>query len=143
MGTKYIPTHPNMFMGIFKETHIYPLIKQKVQLYLRYIDDQFFIQTGSENELQQFISKINEVSPSFQFLISFQLLKNPNTFLGCNNKKTSIQKLLTTPCRTEMTDNLTFIKNQSTLKLLNDASPTGSTEIKKRSYHKGRFHREI
>ena len=32
MGTKYIPTYLNIFMGIFEETHIYPLIKQKVAI---------------------------------------------------------------------------------------------------------------
>ena len=67
MGTKCAPTYANIFMGIFEETHIDPLIKQKVQLYLRYIDDTFFIWTGSENELQQFISKINKVHPSIKF----------------------------------------------------------------------------
>ena len=51
MGTKCAQTCTNIFMGIFEETHIYPLIKQKVQLYLRYIDDIFFIWTGSENNL--------------------------------------------------------------------------------------------
>ena len=35
MGAKYAPTYANTFMGIFEETHIYPLIKQKGQLYLR------------------------------------------------------------------------------------------------------------
>ena len=59
MGTKCAPTYANIFMGIFEETHIYPLIKQRVQLYLRYIDDIFFTWKGPENELQQFISKIN------------------------------------------------------------------------------------
>ena len=39
-------------MGIFEETHIDPLIKQKVQLYARYIDDIFFIWKGSKNEIQ-------------------------------------------------------------------------------------------
>ena len=37
------PTYANIFMGIFEETHIYPLIKQKVQLNLGYIYDIFFI----------------------------------------------------------------------------------------------------
>ena len=50
-GNKMRPTYANIFMGIFEETHIYPLIKQKVQLYLRYIDDIFFISTGSENDI--------------------------------------------------------------------------------------------
>ena len=33
-------------------SYTYLSIKQKVQLYLRYIDDIFFIWTGSGNELQ-------------------------------------------------------------------------------------------
>ena len=55
METKCTPTYENIFMGIFEETHIYPLIKEKMQLYLKYMDDIFFIWTGSENEPQQFI----------------------------------------------------------------------------------------
>ena len=35
MGAKYAPTYANIFMGIFEETHIYPLIKQNGELYLR------------------------------------------------------------------------------------------------------------
>ena len=35
-------------MGIFEETHIYPSIKEKAQLYLRYIEDMFFIWTDCE-----------------------------------------------------------------------------------------------
>ena len=48
MGTKCAVTYTNIFMDIFEETHIYPLIKQKMKFYLRYIDDIFFIWTGSE-----------------------------------------------------------------------------------------------
>ena len=81
-------------MGIFEETHIYPLIKQKVQLYLRYIDDIFFIWTGFENELQQFIPKINEVHPSFTF--DFNYSKTQIHFLDITITKTSTGKLLTT-----------------------------------------------
>ena len=33
-------------MGIFEETHVYPLIKEKVKLFLRYIDDIYFMWTG-------------------------------------------------------------------------------------------------
>ena len=51
MGTKFTPTYANIFMGIFEETHIYTLTKQNVQLYLKYIDDIFFIWTGSEDKL--------------------------------------------------------------------------------------------
>ena len=58
-------------MGIFEETHIYPLIKQKVQIYFRYIDDKFFILKGFENDLQQFISKVNEVHTSIKCDFSY------------------------------------------------------------------------
>ena len=36
MGTKCAPTYTNIFMDIFEETHIYPLIEQNVQLHIRY-----------------------------------------------------------------------------------------------------------
>ena len=52
MGTKCAPTYISNFMGIFEEIHIYPLIKQEVQIYFRYIDDKFFILTGFENDPQ-------------------------------------------------------------------------------------------
>ena len=91
--------HPNIFMGIFEEKHIYPLIKQKAQLYLRYIDGLFFIQTGSENELQQFISKINEVHPSITF--DFDYSKTQTYFLHIITKL-SAEKLLTTLYREEI-----------------------------------------
>ena len=38
-----------------------------MHLYLRYIEDEFFIWTCPENELQQFILKINETHPSIKF----------------------------------------------------------------------------
>ena len=41
----HIHTHVNIFTGIFEE----------INIYLRYIDDIFFIWTGSENDLKQFI----------------------------------------------------------------------------------------
>ena len=91
MGTKYTPTYANIFMGIFEETHIYLLIKQKVQLYLIYIDDIFFIWTGSENKLKQLISKINEVHPSINF--DFNYSKTQIQSLGITIKETSTGKL--------------------------------------------------
>ena len=54
-------------MGIFEETRIYLLIIQNVQLYLGYIDHIFLIWTGSENEIQQFIPKIDDVHHSIKF----------------------------------------------------------------------------
>ena len=92
MGTKYTPTYAYIFMGIFEETQIYLLIKQKVQLYLRYIDDIFFIWTGSENELKQLISKINGVHPSINF--DFNYSKTQIQSSDITIKETSTGKLL-------------------------------------------------
>ena len=74
-------------------------MKQKAQLYLRYIDGIFFIWTGSENELQQFISKINEVHPSTAF--DFNYSKAQIYFLDIITK-ISTGKLLTTLYRNEI-----------------------------------------
>ena len=65
-----------------------------MQLYLRYIDDMFFIWTGSENDLQQFISKINEVHPSIKF--DFNYSETQIQFLDISITKTSPGKPLTT-----------------------------------------------
>ena len=64
---------------------IHPLIKKKVQLYLKYTDDTFFIWTASENELKQFISNINEVHPSNKF--DFNYSKIQMHFLDITIKK--------------------------------------------------------
>ena len=41
MGTKCEPSYANIFMGMFKERHIYPLIEKISNFYLRFIDDTF------------------------------------------------------------------------------------------------------
>ena len=59
MGTKCAPSYANLFMGKFEETYILPQLHMKSTLYLRYIDDIFFIWKDSETDLQSFIKKIN------------------------------------------------------------------------------------
>ena len=87
----------NIFICIFEEIHTYPLIKQNVQLHL---DDIFFIWTESENELQQFILKNNELHPSIKF--HFNYSKIQIHFLDITITKTSIGKLLETLYRKEI-----------------------------------------
>ena len=120
METKCAPTYANIVMGIFEETHL-SLNQQKVQLYPRYIDDTFFIWTSSENELQQFISKMIEVHPSIKFDFNYSNIQIH--FSDITIAKTSTRKLLTTLYKKEITGNLISIENQSNLKLLNEASP--------------------
>ena len=76
MGTKCAPTYANLFMGQFEGKHIYPKILNKVHIYLRYIDDIFFIWHGSKQELEHFIEHINQVHPTIKFdcTYSFQTI---------------------------------------------------------------------
>ena len=54
-------------MARFEQKHIYPFIKGKVDLCLRYIDDIFFIWKGAQEELKNFFNKINKKHPSIKF----------------------------------------------------------------------------
>ena len=46
---------------------IYLFIKGKVELYLRYINDIFFIQKDTEKGLKNVINEINKKQPSIRF----------------------------------------------------------------------------
>ena len=59
MGTVCEPAYANIFMAQFEKQHIYPYIKNKSVLYLRYIDDIFMIWTGTKQELLTFLEKLN------------------------------------------------------------------------------------
>ena len=71
MGTKCAPTYANIFMGKFEETHIYPRINDKTRIYLRYIDDLFFIWKGTEQELREFFNEMNTIHPTIKFDYEF------------------------------------------------------------------------
>ena len=131
MGTKCTLTCAKIFMAIFEETHIYQLIKQKGQLCLRYIDDNFSYGQFLETNYNNFISKINEVhTPLSWFLLlkkpdrKKKNSKNPYTFLRHSNNKNTYRKTFNnTLQKKKSTDNPISIKNHSTLKLLNEAFP--------------------
>ena len=67
MGTKCAPTYVTLFMGKFEETHILPRIREMILLYIRFIDDIFFLWKGSERKLLQFFDEINSVHPTIKF----------------------------------------------------------------------------
>ena len=67
MGTKCAPSYANLFMGMFEEEYILPLIKEKTLIYLRYIDDIFFIWTGSKEKLNEIYTKLNTLHHSIKF----------------------------------------------------------------------------
>ena len=71
MGTKCAPTYASLFMGLFEQVHIMPKIKDFILIYVRYIDDIFFIWKGTEQELLEFFAGVNEIHPTIKFDYEF------------------------------------------------------------------------
>ena len=71
MGTKCAPQYANLFMGKFEESHILPKIKDIILLYCRFIDDIFFIWTGSEEELVIVTNAFNDLHPNIKFEVQY------------------------------------------------------------------------
>ena len=66
MGTKVAPSFANTFMGWFENIYVYTYHKQP-HIWVRFIDDIFVIWTFGEDELQKFITYLNNCLPSIKF----------------------------------------------------------------------------
>ena len=71
MGTICASAYENIFIAEFEEKYIYPLIKDKSILFLRYIGDNFMVWTKSEKQLKDFMSELNQKHPSIKFDYKF------------------------------------------------------------------------
>ena len=87
MGTICAPSYANNFIGNFEEKHIYPYIKEKSQLYLRYIDDILMIWKSTKAELMMFMKKLNAKHKT----IKFDLQISPRKIVFLNTVVTSKQ----------------------------------------------------
>ena len=47
-------------MAEFEQKYVHALIKDKLILFLRYIDDIFMVWTKSEKQLKNFLSELNQ-----------------------------------------------------------------------------------
>ena len=61
MGTRVAPIYANRFMADFEERFVYKRDKQPL-VWLRFIDDVFFVWTHGQQELTDFINEINPLS---------------------------------------------------------------------------------
>ena len=68
MGTKFAPPYACIFMDMV-ETEFLSQQEIKPLVWLRYIDDIFFIWLVGEDKLLQFMKKLNEFHPSVKFYI--------------------------------------------------------------------------
>ena len=103
MGTKCAPTYAttNILMGIFQETHIYPSIKEKVQLYLRYIDDMFLYRQVVKTNYNNFYHNSMRCTPPLKLISTTQKPKYISQTITITKASTGI--LSTTLYRKEIT----------------------------------------
>ena len=80
MGAICIPSYVNIFMDHFERKFIYPFIKAFSLMYLRFIDDIFFIWTGSKIDLEKFLNELNSKHSSIKF--EYEILKERISFLN-------------------------------------------------------------
>ena len=110
MGTICAPSYANIFMGRFEETQIYPRIVNKTRIFLRYIDDLFFIWKGTEAGLKTFLNEINQVHPTIKF--DYHTSKHEVNFLDLTIYKDASGKLAT-KLYTKPTDRQAYLHKKS------------------------------
>lgn len=109
MGTKCAPTYSSLFMGKFEEINILPRIRNSILIYVRYIDDIFFIWKGTEEELLKFFAEINLIHPTIKFDHTFS--KKTTNFL--DSKVSIIGNRLSTSVFTKPTDRKAYLHSKS------------------------------
>ena len=109
MGTKCAPTYSSLFMGRFEETHIIPRIKDFILIYVRYIDDIFFIWKGSEEELQKFLAEVNRIHPTIKFDFNF----STKSVVFLDSKVSVTGKRVSTSVFTKPTDRKNYLHSKS------------------------------
>ena len=129
MGTICAPSYTNVFMDHFERKFMYPFIKIFSLIYLKFIDDVFFIWTGSKTDLQNFLNELNTKYPliKFEYEISKEKISFLDTEIYIKNNK------LHTKIFRKKTDHQTFLNiNSEHPKLLKSSVPyTQTLRIKK------------
>jgi hypothetical protein len=84
MGTRVAPTMANIFMASIDNLIQSLSVTENlnyIHFYKRFIDDIFIIWTGSKEDLNLFMSKINDLHKSIKFTCDYDLSKRSTTFL--------------------------------------------------------------
>ena len=131
MGTACSLGYENIFMARFDQKHIYPFIKAKVDLNLRYIDDIFFIWKSTEEELKNLFNGISKKHPSIKF--DQKYLKSKIEILDVLVYKDEQQRLQTTLFK-KKTNNLIFMQNLATQRHSKKVLPTVEYCVSKKNY---------
>ncbi|KAM9316367.1 tyrosine-protein kinase Blk [Gastrophryne carolinensis] len=75
MGSNVAPSYANLFMAHFEAQFVYthPLYDSHVLLWVRYIDDVFFLWQGPHDKLIEFKEDLDRASPTISFTIDAHL----------------------------------------------------------------------
>uniref|UniRef100_A0A8C5N1S5 Reverse transcriptase domain-containing protein n=1 Tax=Leptobrachium leishanense TaxID=445787 RepID=A0A8C5N1S5_9ANUR len=98
MGSSMAPSYANLYLGIWEENckindKLLSYI-DKIELWLRYIDDVLLLWKGSEEEFLQFVSLLNDNVYNLKF--TFEIQKDSISFLDIKISKTDGGTLSTT-----------------------------------------------
>ena len=80
MGAICTPSYVNIVMAHFERKFIYPFIKAFSLMYLRFIDDIFFIWKGSKIDIEKFLNELNSKHSSIKF--EYEISKDRISFLN-------------------------------------------------------------
>ena len=112
MGTKVAPSYMYANPYIFENQFIYTCCKEPA-LWLRFIDDIFVILTFERNELDDFISYLNDCMPSFKFFS--EIFGSEVAFL--DTKVKLIDSRIVTDLYAKATDSHNYLHYQSACSL--------------------------
>uniref|UniRef100_A0A803JIS1 Reverse transcriptase domain-containing protein n=1 Tax=Xenopus tropicalis TaxID=8364 RepID=A0A803JIS1_XENTR len=71
MGANMAPAYANIFMDHFERSYIFSDTKYHpfIQSYMRYVDDTFFLWTGTQDLLNDFLFHLNNCHPTIKFTL--------------------------------------------------------------------------
>ena len=81
IGTRAAPTFANLFMGWWEKNLESTWTGTPILMFKRFIDDLFFIWTGSEQELQDFIRHANSIFPSIKVTADYSYSSRSVSYL--------------------------------------------------------------
>ena len=99
------PAYANIFKNHFEREYLYPFLEGLLPSYLRFIEDIFFIWTGSKGHLITFLNYLNTKHNSIKFeykisqssmpfLDTEVYIKNNKLYIKVYRKETSRQNIL-------------------------------------------------
>ncbi len=110
MGTRVAPTYANLFMADFEERYVYTLDKAPL-VWWRFIDDVFSIFIGSENEVKEFVDKLNGLHPTKAIQFTAEYSQEKVNFL--DTTVFFIDNRLVTTLYTKPTDSHSYLNFES------------------------------